>query len=207
MPILISSMPGDSLRVSSSCLTTLLGFRDFLKRTLKKVSLSRLFLIHNDWSCVAKATWIQFQSLEFGLLALRRHCKFWTSIYLLQDPKFFNLCTKNASQRHSFLYSFITPESCSTIHLNTKQTSLVSQYMGTQSELILFHRICGHRLNVIHRTRYNTKWMILMVLDMAQGVRLNPDDHNIVIWFVKLNLGCLKTMWVGLETLVGASLL
>ncbi len=40
------------------------------------------------------------------------------------------------------------------IHLNTKQTTLVSPYMGTQSELILFHRICGHRLNVIHRTRY-----------------------------------------------------
>jgi hypothetical protein len=135
----------------------------------------------------------RLQVLNFYILAAR--------------SKFFNLCTKNPSERHSFLYSFISPQSCCTTHVNTKWTSLVSPYMGTQSELILFHRICGHRLNVIHRTRYNTKWMILMVLDMAQGVRLNPDDHKIVIWFVKLNLACLKTMWVGLETLVGASLL
>jgi hypothetical protein len=170
MAIPISSMPGDSLRVSSTCLTTLLGFRYFLKRTLKQVFSLAMILdtqplklcCWSNMSSIPKAdVWTprftqRLQVLNFYILAARF--------------KFFNLCTKNGSQRHSFLYSFVVPESCCTIHLNTKQTTLVSPYMGTQSELILFHRICGHRLNGIHKTWYSTKWMILMVLDMAQGV-------------------------------------
>jgi len=144
MPILISSMPGDSLRISSTCLTTLLGFRHFLKRTLKQVFLSWWFLIRSDWSCVATATWVQFQSLVFGLLALRRDSKFWTSTYLLQDPNSLTYAPKI----HQNVIHFCTP----LLVLN-----LVAPHMWTESELVLFHHIWEHKVNDIDGSRYGTR--------------------------------------------------